>query len=183
VYISFPQPVCPFQLHCGRVRSQQTLTFIAATDLLFLFLLPSHSTHCLFQLQHCHLTTFSLNIMPPKKDTAGAEANELLAGFTDKETKLLAAAYLSSTGPDKVNALEPIPGALLSSMLTTYSSTTTSWPPSPRTLLVRSRRCVSNIHACPRSNTLIPYAQFRATSQEKSHGKLPFLCQVPWSTY
>lgn len=39
--------------------------------------------------------------MPPKKDTAGGEANELLPGFTDKETKLIAAAYLSSTGPDK----------------------------------------------------------------------------------
>lgn len=42
--------------------------------------------------------------MPPKKDTAGGEANELLPGFTDKETKLIAAAYLSSTGPDKVSA-------------------------------------------------------------------------------
>ncbi|KAJ5029238.1 hypothetical protein J3E72DRAFT_408517 [Bipolaris maydis] len=39
--------------------------------------------------------------MPPKKDTAGAEANELLVGFADKETKLIAAAYLSCTGPDK----------------------------------------------------------------------------------
>ncbi|EUC49466.1 hypothetical protein COCMIDRAFT_84431 [Bipolaris oryzae ATCC 44560] len=39
--------------------------------------------------------------MPPKKDTSGGEANELLVGFTDKETKLIAAAFLSSTGPDK----------------------------------------------------------------------------------
>ena len=43
--------------------------------------------------------------MPPKKDTAGAEARELLAGFTDKETKFLAAAFLSSLGPDKVRLL------------------------------------------------------------------------------
>lgn len=40
--------------------------------------------------------------MPPKKDTAGGESSELLAGFSDKETKLLAAAFLSSTAPDKV---------------------------------------------------------------------------------
>ena len=40
--------------------------------------------------------------MPPKKDATGGESNELLAGFTDKETKLLAAAFLSSTAPDKV---------------------------------------------------------------------------------
>ena len=43
--------------------------------------------------------------MPPKKDAAGAEAKELLVGFTEKETKLIAAAFLSSTGPDKVSLL------------------------------------------------------------------------------
>jgi hypothetical protein len=46
--------------------------------------------------------------MPPKKkDTAdgadGAAPGTLLQGFTDKETKLLAAAFLSSIGPDKVS--------------------------------------------------------------------------------
>ncbi|XP_014558984.1 hypothetical protein COCVIDRAFT_93053 [Bipolaris victoriae FI3] len=39
--------------------------------------------------------------MPPKKDTTGEDANVLLPGFTDKETKLIAAAFLSSIGPDK----------------------------------------------------------------------------------
>ncbi|KAH7066771.1 hypothetical protein BKA63DRAFT_495671 [Paraphoma chrysanthemicola] len=39
--------------------------------------------------------------MPPKKDTNGAETIRLLNGFEDKETKLLAAAFLSSIGPDK----------------------------------------------------------------------------------
>ncbi|KAG9191494.1 hypothetical protein G6011_10228 [Alternaria panax] len=38
--------------------------------------------------------------MPPKKD-ATAESSALLVGFTDKETKLLAAAFVSSTAPDK----------------------------------------------------------------------------------
>ena len=38
--------------------------------------------------------------MPPKKEVVAGEA--LLSGFQDKETKLLAAAFLSSTAPDKV---------------------------------------------------------------------------------
>jgi hypothetical protein len=38
--------------------------------------------------------------MPPKKDATAGEA--LLVGFDNKETKLLAAAFLSSTAPDKV---------------------------------------------------------------------------------
>jgi hypothetical protein len=37
--------------------------------------------------------------MPPKKDTAVGEG--LLPGFLDRETKLLAAAFLSTTAPDK----------------------------------------------------------------------------------
>ena len=61
----------------------------------------------------------SINIMPPKKDAAGAEGNELLIGFTDKETKLLAAAFLSSTGPDKVHMLQ-----FISSIVLTYHSLT-----------------------------------------------------------
>lgn len=77
---------------------QQTLTLILVTHLLSSLL----SSIALSKLQL--LTTFNVNIMPPKKDTAGAEANELLVGFADKETKLIAAAYLSCTGPDKVSA-------------------------------------------------------------------------------
>jgi hypothetical protein len=42
--------------------------------------------------------------MPPKKDTNGSESTKLLKGFEDKETKLLAAAFVSCIGPDKVSA-------------------------------------------------------------------------------
>ncbi|KAL5116131.1 hypothetical protein ACEQ8H_006028 [Pleosporales sp. CAS-2024a] len=38
--------------------------------------------------------------MPPKKDAAASDGT-LLAGFDNKETKLLAAAFVSSIGPDK----------------------------------------------------------------------------------
>lgn len=39
--------------------------------------------------------------MPPKKDdTAGA--GEAILGFTAKETKILAAAFVAATAPDKV---------------------------------------------------------------------------------
>jgi hypothetical protein len=41
--------------------------------------------------------------MPPKKDVTGADGAKLLAGFEDKETKLLAAAFLSSLAADKVS--------------------------------------------------------------------------------
>jgi hypothetical protein len=41
--------------------------------------------------------------MPPKKDTAdGGAVKSQLEDFKDSETKLIAAAFLSSTGPDKV---------------------------------------------------------------------------------
>ena len=45
--------------------------------------------------------------MPPKKDSAatGDSSNRILTGWEDKETKLLAAAFLSATGPDKVRSL------------------------------------------------------------------------------
>jgi hypothetical protein len=43
--------------------------------------------------------------MPPKKDHAAAGADKLLVGFEDKETKLLAAAFVCCTGPDKVSNL------------------------------------------------------------------------------
>jgi hypothetical protein len=42
--------------------------------------------------------------MPPKKDTPKKDAvatASLLNGFTDKETKLLAAAFVSTIAPDK----------------------------------------------------------------------------------
>ena len=39
--------------------------------------------------------------MPPKKDAAAGAA--LLTGFTDKETKLLAAAFVSTLSADKVS--------------------------------------------------------------------------------
>jgi hypothetical protein len=45
--------------------------------------------------------------MPPKKNTTGGDTTKLLSGFEDKETKLLAAAFLSSLSPDKVSALCP----------------------------------------------------------------------------
>jgi hypothetical protein len=40
--------------------------------------------------------------MPPKKDTV-SEAGNLIVGFDNKECKLLAAALLSMTSPDKVS--------------------------------------------------------------------------------
>jgi hypothetical protein len=39
--------------------------------------------------------------MPPKKDATVGET--ILVAFTDKETKLLAAAFVSSIAPDKVS--------------------------------------------------------------------------------
>jgi hypothetical protein len=45
--------------------------------------------------------------MPPKKD-APAAGEPLLVGFTDKETKLIAAASVSSIGPDKVSTLSKL---------------------------------------------------------------------------
>ncbi|KAL7777609.1 hypothetical protein CFE70_004276 [Pyrenophora teres f. teres 0-1] len=39
--------------------------------------------------------------MAPKKDAPDGDSNALLVGFTDKETKLLAAAFVSCIGTDK----------------------------------------------------------------------------------
>jgi hypothetical protein len=44
--------------------------------------------------------------MPPK-DTSDGGKTTLLKGFEDKETKLLAAASVSSLGPDKVSNYTP----------------------------------------------------------------------------
>jgi hypothetical protein len=41
--------------------------------------------------------------MPPKKEAPSADGAKLLTGFEDKETKLLAAAFLSSLAADKVS--------------------------------------------------------------------------------
>jgi hypothetical protein len=41
--------------------------------------------------------------MPPKKDVGNGDVTKLLAGFEDKEVKLLAAAFVSSIGTDKVS--------------------------------------------------------------------------------
>ena len=41
--------------------------------------------------------------MPPKKDAVTVAESSLLSGFLDKETKLIAAAFLSCIGPDKVS--------------------------------------------------------------------------------
>lgn len=42
--------------------------------------------------------------MPPKKDASGAggEANDLITGFNQRDTRLLAAAMISQTAPGKV---------------------------------------------------------------------------------
>ncbi|KAF1844191.1 uncharacterized protein K460DRAFT_397329 [Cucurbitaria berberidis CBS 394.84] len=64
--------------------------------------------------------------MPPK-EAAGAESTELIAGFTDKECKLLAAAFVSSTGPDKYDY------ELMSTLTkNTVGSLKKMWPPVKR---------------------------------------------------
>jgi hypothetical protein len=47
--------------------------------------------------------------MPPKKDTGNGDVTKLLAGFEDKEVKLLAAAFVSSIGTDKVGTSIAVP--------------------------------------------------------------------------
>jgi len=56
--------------------------------------------YSLLSLSSIKPTYIYLIKMPPKKEVVAGEA--LLSGFLDKETKLLAAAFLSSTAPDKV---------------------------------------------------------------------------------
>lgn len=41
--------------------------------------------------------------MPPKKNPAAADAGEAIVGFSARDTKLIAAAFVASTGPDKVS--------------------------------------------------------------------------------
>ncbi|KAF9695658.1 hypothetical protein EKO04_006501 [Ascochyta lentis] len=60
-------------------------------------------------LQHDFSTHEHINSkdkMPPKKEAPAADSG--IAGYDLKETKLLAAAFLSSIGPDKVCPLYPI---------------------------------------------------------------------------
>jgi hypothetical protein len=47
--------------------------------------------------------------MPPKKDTGNGDVVKLLAGFEDREVKLLAAAFVSSIGTDKVSTSISVP--------------------------------------------------------------------------
>ncbi|KNG44427.1 DNA binding protein [Stemphylium lycopersici] len=67
--------------------------------------------------------------MPPKKDTAGGESSELLAGFSDKETKLLAAAFLSSTAPDKTHTDQFNYDVMATLTRNTAGSLKKMWPP------------------------------------------------------
>ncbi|KAL5446394.1 hypothetical protein PMIN05_002444 [Paraphaeosphaeria minitans] len=39
--------------------------------------------------------------MPPKKDESAATVGDTITGFTSKESKMIAAAFVASTGPDK----------------------------------------------------------------------------------
>jgi hypothetical protein len=84
--------------------------------------------------------------MPPKKETTGDIGN-LIVGFDNKECKLLAAALLSMTSPDKVSLIAsqtPITHIIL----TTASTTGSSLPSSLATPRDRSRRwCVCCITA------------------------------------
>ena len=54
--------------------------------------------------------------MAPKKDAHDGESNALLVGFTDKETKLLAAAFVSYIGSDKVRNYTAVPTMGMCSM-------------------------------------------------------------------
>ena len=60
--------------------------------------------------------------MPPKKDPAAeGEAADLIKGFSQRDSKLLAAAFISSIGPDKVSTLRARPDIHLSIASTTMS--------------------------------------------------------------
>ena len=54
--------------------------------------------------------------MAPKKDAPDGESNTLLVGFTDKETKLLAAAFVSCVGTDKVHNQIAVATSIMCSM-------------------------------------------------------------------
>ncbi|OAL04853.1 hypothetical protein IQ06DRAFT_101794 [Phaeosphaeriaceae sp. SRC1lsM3a] len=63
--------------------------------------------------------------MPPKKDTAADGApKQLVAGFEEREVKMLAAAFISSTGPDKYDY--DLMGTLTGN---TAGSLKKMWPP------------------------------------------------------
>ncbi|KAF9734221.1 hypothetical protein PMIN06_004465 [Paraphaeosphaeria minitans] len=42
--------------------------------------------------------------MPPKKDESAATVGDTITGFTSKESKMIAAAFVASTGADKVHS-------------------------------------------------------------------------------
>ena len=54
--------------------------------------------------------------MAPKKDAPNGDSNALLVGFTDKETKLLAAAFVSCIGTDKVRDHTTVAPSIICSM-------------------------------------------------------------------
>ncbi|KAH7389820.1 hypothetical protein BKA66DRAFT_48633 [Pyrenochaeta sp. MPI-SDFR-AT-0127] len=62
--------------------------------------------------------------MPPKKDTAGGDSTDLITGFSDKECKLLAAAFISSTASDKYDY-----DLMASLTKNTAGSLKKMWPP------------------------------------------------------
>jgi hypothetical protein len=74
--------------------------------------------------------------MPPKKDAA--DSSNLIVGFDNKECKLLAAACISMTSPDKVSWVAFANSKIKT--LTIASTTTSSFPSSPVTLRDLSRR-------------------------------------------
>ena len=95
-----------FRLHCvvfqtyqPRFRCLTTAFFFSPSTQSHRFLLPAFAASRL--LPSSSTPNDYIFTMPPKKDAAAGESDALLVGFTNKETKLLAAAFVSSTAPDK----------------------------------------------------------------------------------
>jgi hypothetical protein len=85
-------------------QTQTHIYFFGVNELSFLSL----STSSLCLSTHCNYTVSSPDsshtYLPPKKDVAAADANSdaSIKGFDNKETKILAAAFLSQISHDKV---------------------------------------------------------------------------------
>ncbi|KAL6157125.1 hypothetical protein ACJBU6_04693 [Exserohilum turcicum] len=102
-HLGFPNAAC--MSHSLRLRSpQQKQAPLTTRPFLFSSSSPSSSPspslHSIPYIEPLAASNLNIDTMPPKKDTGG-DTHELVAGFTDRETKLLAAAFLSSTAPDK----------------------------------------------------------------------------------
>ncbi|KAK7179000.1 hypothetical protein PSPO01_14942 [Paraphaeosphaeria sporulosa] len=68
--------------------------------------------------------------MPPKKDDSAATVGDAITGFTSKETKMIAAAFVASTGPDKYDY------ELLATLTgNTAGSLKKMWPPVKRKVI------------------------------------------------